>query len=75
MQMLRSLFAWMPRDAFSRLSLQRALALFLLVVVPGALLVPICCGIYGAIRQTLAGKVAASSVDSGLPAMPESTPR
>ena len=47
------------RRLFSRLSYKRLLALFLLVVVPGALVVPLCYGIYGALRLTLAGKGAA----------------
>ncbi|HEX2828661.1 MAG TPA: hypothetical protein VHP37_20065 [Burkholderiales bacterium] len=58
MQNLRRLFAWTSRDALSRLSCQRLLSLFLVVVVPGGLVVPICYGLYGALRLTLSGKAA-----------------
>ena len=57
MQIIRSLIAT-SRDALSRLSCQRLLAFLLVVVVPGALVVPICYGIYGAIRLSLSGKAA-----------------
>ena len=67
MQTLRRRFAWTPRDAFSRLSLRHGLALFLIVIVPGGLVVPICYGIYGALRHTLGSKVS-SRLDANMPA-------
>ena len=73
MHTLRRLFALSPRDLVSRLSPRRLLALFLIIVVPGALVVPICCGIYGALRHSLGGKVGARV---GVPVtIPEAPPR
>ena len=75
MQTLR-LYAWNLRTAYSRLTLRHVLAVFLVVIVPGGLVVPICCGIYGALRHTLTGKVAPRSADSGPAAvMPEASQR
>ena len=75
MQTLRRLYAW-NRDAFSRLSFRHVLALFLVVIVPGGLVVPICCGIYGALRHSLSGKTPSRSVDTGIAAVvPEATQR
>jgi hypothetical protein len=65
MQNLSRLFARTSGNALSRLSCQRLLALFLVVVVPGGLVVPICYGIYGAIRLTLSGKTATRDAASG----------
>ena len=67
MPTLRRLTAWTSRGAFSRLSLRHGLALFLVVIVPGGLVVPICYGIYGALRHTLGGK-AASRIDASMQA-------
>ena len=76
MQTLRRLYAWNARDALSRLSLRNLLALFLIVVVPGALIVPLCCGIYGALRYTLAGKSGSRTADPALAAVvPEASQR
>ena len=76
MNTLRSLFAWTSRDALSRLSMPRLLALFLILIVPGGLVVPICCGIYGALRHTLSSKVASRSIETAPAASPlEAPPR
>jgi hypothetical protein len=74
MQTLRRRFAWTRRDAFSRPSLRHGLALFLIVIVPGGLVVPICYGIYGAIRHTLGGKVS-SRLDANMTTIPEARER
>jgi hypothetical protein len=74
MQTLRRLYACNPRDAFSRLSLRRLLALCLVVIVPGGLVVPLCYGLYGALRHSLSGK--ANRGDSALTAViPETSQR
>ena len=67
MHKLRRLFAWTRRDDSSRMPTSRLVALVLIVVLPGGLFVPIFCGLYGALRHSLAGKVAARGVDSGAP--------
>jgi hypothetical protein len=53
-----------PRDVLARLSFARALALILVVVLPGGFFVPLCVGLYGAIRHGLSGKVAARAAES-----------
>ena len=63
MRTLRRFYAWTSGGALSRLSPRHLLAVFLVVIVPGGLVVPICYGIYGAIRHTLGGK-AASRIDA-----------
>ena len=74
MQTLRRLYAWNARDAISRLSFRHVLALFLVVIVPGGLVVPLCYGLYGALRHSLSGKVA-SRGDSALAAVVPEAPQ
>jgi hypothetical protein len=66
MQTLRRLFALTPWNRFSRLSARQLLVLFLVAIVPGGLVVPLCCGIYGALRYTLSGKAASRGADAPL---------
>ena len=68
METLRRIFAWTAFDVAPRGSSSRWLALLLIVILPGGLVVPICCGIYGAIRQTLAGNDSKRTVEAA-PAM------
>ena len=76
MQTLRRFATWNAWDAFSRLSFRQVLALFLVVIIPGGLVVPLCCGIYGALRHSLAGKSAADSADPAMvAAVPEASQR
>jgi hypothetical protein len=65
-----------PRDLLARLSFARALALILVIVLPGGLFVPLCVGIYGAIRHSLAGKVSTRAAESAgaNPVLDESAP-
>jgi hypothetical protein len=65
-----------PRDLLARLSFARALALILVVVLPGGFFVPLCVGIYGAIRHSLSGKVSARAAESAgaNPVLDESRP-
>jgi hypothetical protein len=55
-----------PRDLLARLSFARGLALILVVVLPGGLFVPLCVGIYGAIRHSLSGKAATRGTESAV---------
>jgi hypothetical protein len=64
MHTLRRLFAWTARDASSRVPKSRLIALLLIVILPGGLMVPIFCGIYGAIRHTLNGKFASRDLEA-----------
>jgi hypothetical protein len=63
-----------PRDILARLSTAKALALLLVVVLPGGFFVPLCVGIYGAIRHSLSGKVATRGTESAVanPALEDS---
>lgn len=58
MHSLRRYLAWPSRNALSRLSYPRLLALLLVVIVPGGLVVPLCAGLYGALRLTFCSKSA-----------------
>ena len=74
MQTLRRLHAWNARDAFSRLSLRHLLTLLLVVIVPGGLALPLFYGLYGALRHSLSGKVAARG-ETALAVVPEAPQR
>jgi hypothetical protein len=56
MQSLRRMYRDVARATLAILPYPRLAALVLVVIIPGALVVPICYGIYGAIRHSLAGK-------------------
>ena len=62
MPTLRRLFPRIDWDACLRMPTSRLIALLLVVIVPGGLVVPLFCGIYGAIRHTLSGNVASRGV-------------
>jgi hypothetical protein len=64
MHTLRRFFAWTTRHTSSRVPTSRLIALLLIVILPGGLVVPLFCGIYGAIRHTLAGKVASRDIEA-----------
>ena len=74
METLRRMFAWTAFDATPRGSAVRWFALLLIVILPGGLVVPICCGIYGAIRQTLSGNAAKATVDAAAVIQTEARP-
>jgi hypothetical protein len=56
MQSLRRMYQDVARATLAILPYPRLAALVLIVIIPGALVVPFCYGIYGAIRHSLAGK-------------------
>jgi hypothetical protein len=64
MHTFRRLFAWHARDASSRVPTSRVIALLLIVILPGGLMVPIFCGLYGAIRHTLTGKAGSRDIEA-----------
>jgi hypothetical protein len=56
MQSLRQMYQEVARATLAILPYPRLAALVLVLIIPGALVVPIFYGIYGAIRHSLAGK-------------------
>jgi hypothetical protein len=56
MHLLRRILVRTPRNAIARWRHPKALALLLVVVIPGGIVLPIFYGLYGAIRHTLAPK-------------------
>jgi hypothetical protein len=57
MHTIRRLFVLQPRNFAARLRSPGAIAFLLVIVIPGGLMLPICYGLYGALRHTLASKV------------------
>jgi len=62
MHALRRIFALPPRRALARLRYPKTLAALLIIVLPGGLVLPICYGLYGAIRHTLSTKAPSGAV-------------
>ena len=71
MQTLRRRYAWNIRAALSRLSFRHLFTLFLVVIVPGGLVVPLFYGLYGALRHSLSGKDAARGETALAAVVPE----
>ena len=81
MHTLRRLFVYAPRAVATYWRNPKALALLLVIVVPGGFALPIVYGIYGAIRHTLNAKAQSRSaavndeLAAEVPAVPEAEVR
>ena len=58
MHSLRNRYHELSRATLARFPYPKVAAVLLIVIIPGALVLPICYGIYGAIRYSLSGRIA-----------------
>ena len=77
MHPLRHKYHELSRATLARFPYPKLTVFLLVVIIPGALVLPICYGIYGAIRHTFSGRVAgaAPGADSANPLPKDVTPR
>ena len=77
MHPLRHKYQELSRATLARFPYPKLTVFLLIVIIPGALVLPICYGIYGAIRHTLSGRVAgeAPGADSANPLPKDATQR
>ncbi len=78
MHTLRRIFVLPTRNTLATIRTSKAIALLLVIIIPGGLMLPICYGLYGAIRHTLSNKASprtAGSQDVAHPVNDAQAPR